>query len=122
MMDLRAFSSAMAQIAEEKGIDQGKILETIEMAISAAYKKDYGERGQIIRAKVDTVTGAIKLWQVKIVVDESMIKTEEEIEAARERAESAGEAPKDKVKRYGAEESEEELEEKVRFNPEKHMM
>ena len=30
-----------------------KVIETIEMAIAAAYKKDYGEKGQIVRAKLD---------------------------------------------------------------------
>ena len=80
MIDIKNFLSAIAQIEEEKGIDREKILETVEMALAAAYKKDYGERGQIIKAKLDSVSGSFDIWQEKIVVDESMIKSEEEIE------------------------------------------
>ena len=83
-MDLKAFASAVAQISEEKGIPEEVILETIETAIAAAYKKDYGKKGQIIRAKLNKETGALKLWQVKLIVDESMIKSEEEIAAQAE--------------------------------------
>jgi len=32
----------MSQIAEEKGISMERIMESIETAIAAAYKKDYG--------------------------------------------------------------------------------
>ena len=42
-MDIKSFSSAMAQIAEEKGISTEKIWETIESAVAAAYKRDYGK-------------------------------------------------------------------------------
>ena len=52
-MDIKSFTSAIAQIAEEKGISSEKVLEGIEMAIAAAYKKDYGKEGQVIKAKLD---------------------------------------------------------------------
>ena len=39
-MDVKNFTSAIAQIAEEKGISPDKVIETIEMAIAAAYKKE----------------------------------------------------------------------------------
>ena len=116
-MDLKAFTSAIAQISEEKGISEDIILETIETAIAAAYKKDYGQKGQIIRAKLDKETGALKLWQVKLVVDESMIKSEEEL------AEQVDKTREDH--RFTRDEDEQLLEEgekKVRFNPEKHIM
>ena len=45
---------------------------------AAAYKKEYGQRGQIVKAKFDPKTGNVKFYQVKIVVDESMIRPEEE--------------------------------------------
>ncbi|MBI4120101.1 MAG: hypothetical protein HY454_01410, partial [Parcubacteria group bacterium] len=46
MVDLKQFISAIDQIAEEKNIPKDKVIETIERALAAAYKKDYGERGQ----------------------------------------------------------------------------
>ena len=102
-MDLKDFASAIAQIAEEKGIPKNQVVEIIETAIAAAYKKDYGEKGQIIKAKLDLDTGQVKFWQVKIVVDEKMIYSEDELEKTKE-----GVEPKDS--------------DKVRFNPEKHIM
>ena len=113
-MDLQQFSSAIEQICEEKGISKEKVIETIEMAIAAAYKKDYGHKGQNIRANFDLKTGKVQMYQIKLVVDESMIKSEEEI--AKEIEAGAQE--------YEIEEK--ELAEgeirKIRFNPEKHMM
>jgi len=47
-------------------------MEAIEQAMAAAYKKDYGKKGQIIRAKFDMETGKTDFFQVKIVVDESI--------------------------------------------------
>ena len=107
-MDIKSFTSAIAQIAEEKGISSEKVLEGIEMAIAAAYKKDYGEKGQVIKAKLDSESGEVKFWQVKQVLDEKMIYSEEELEKLKEK----------KVK----EEETEEASKKVRFNPEKHIM
>ena len=106
MIDTKQFLSALNQIAEEKGIPKEKVIETIEMAIAAAYKKDYGEKGQIVRAKLDAESGGVQMYQVKIVVDESML---------REPAEEGEEKP--------AEEPMEEGEvKKVVFNPERHIM
>src|SRR3989338_9423647 len=81
MFDLKQFASAIQQIAEEKGIAVDKIVETIGMALAAAYKKDYGKKGQIVRAIFNPATGDVAMHQVKIVVDESMLKSDEEIEA-----------------------------------------
>ncbi len=115
-MDLKSFTQAIEQIAEEKGIAKGKVIETIEMAIAAAYKKDYGKKGQIIRAKLDPKTGKAQITQIKIVVDESMIKTEEELAKEKEEREVEGRSMRER--------EDEEVGEgkKVRFNPEKHIM
>ena len=107
-MDLKQFASAISQISEEKGISQEKILETIDMALAAAYKKEYGEKGQIIRAKFNPKIGEVKFFQIKIVVDESMLKPETE--------EEHGEEASVKI------EEELEGEKKIRFNEERHIM
>lgn len=113
-MDLQQFSSAIDQICEEKGISKDKVIETIEMAIAAAYKKDYGHKGQNIRAHFDLKNGKVKMFQIKLVVDESMIKSEEEI--AKEMAEGREEREMDERELIEGEIR------RVRFNPEKHMM
>jgi len=108
-MDIKNFTSAIAQIAEEKGIAVERIMETIEMAIAAAYKKDYGKKGQIIKAKLDPETGEVKFWQIKEVVTKAMIYSDEELEKMKEKKEEEISSGK-------------EDKEKVRFNPEKHIM
>ena len=72
MLDLKTFKSALEQLEEERRIPKEKILDAIEAAMAAAYKKDYGKKGQIIRAKFDVETGKAKFFQVKIVVDETI--------------------------------------------------
>jgi len=114
-MDIKQFLSALNQIADTKGIPKDKVIETIEMAIAAAYKKDYGEKGQIIKAKLDMKTGATQIFQVKTVVDESMIKTEEEIQEEIEKK-KAGIMPETQTH-----EEDEEVK-KVVFNAERHIM
>src|SRR3989344_2495283 len=76
MIDLKNLNRLVEQIADEKGIDKEKILGVVESAIAAAYKKEYGKRGEIIKAKMDPKTGEIDFWQVKEVVDKNTVKTE----------------------------------------------
>ena len=139
MLDIKNFNAALDQLASEKGISKEKILETIDMALAAAYKRDYGKKTQLIRAKFDIATGKAEFWQVKLVVDESMIKSEEEIaeeeatkaegqeikserqetrEAAREALGADGEIGAEGPPRLG------EAGEirKVRFNADRHIM
>jgi N utilization substance protein A len=111
-MDIKSFKGALAQISEERGISPEKVIETIEAAIATAYKKDYGEKGQKIKAQFNQVSGDVKFWQIKLVVDNSMLYTDEEIEEMKERKE----IPQDEA-RAG-----EEAPKKYVFNPEKHIM
>ena len=114
-MDIKSFQRALSQIAEARGISPEVIIETLEAAIATAYKKDYGQKGQKIKAKFNPVSGDVKFWQLKLVVDESMLYTDEEIQALKEkkmvpsedfdRVIEGQEAPK-----------------KVVYNPEKHVM
>jgi len=78
MMDLKSLKSAVEQLVEERGLPSERVLSVIEDALAAAYKKDYGKKSQIIRAKFDPQTGGVEFWQVKTVVDESMIHEEKE--------------------------------------------
>lgn len=110
-MDLKNFTAAISQIAEEKGISLERVIESIETALAAAYKKDYGKKGQIIKAKLNTETGEATFKQIKIVLTEDMIYTEEELEKMKEEGKHIDEAKENQ-----------EEEGKVRFNPEKHIM
>lgn len=100
---LGEFGSAIMQIAEEKGIPKEVVIETIEAALAAAYKKDYGKRGQRIRAEFSEVSGGAKFFLVKDVVDET---TREFVEASdEEEAEMHEEIEndEDKLPRYNSE-------------------
>lgn len=78
MIDLKVVNSVLAQLEEERGIPKEKIIEAIELALATAYKKDYGKRGQIVRAKFDINSGKAELFQVKIVVDEDTVFMDED--------------------------------------------
>jgi N utilization substance protein A len=104
MFDLKVINSVVQQLEEERGIPKEKTLEAISMALATAYKKEYGKKGQIVRASFDQNTGSVEFWQVKIVVDRNQVIME------------------------GDEEAEENLKDtavediKIRFNPEQHML
>jgi len=95
-MDLKTLTSAVMEIAEDKGIPQEKVVKIIAEAIASAYKKEYGKKRQRIIAQLNPKTGEVKFWQVKQVVDKDMILSKEE--------------------------SEKPDKEKIRFNPERHIM
>ena len=123
-MDSKQFASAIAQIAEEKNISQEQIIETIEMAIAAAYKRDYGQKGQNVKVKFNPETGEFKVFQVFLVVEEEMLREEEPASAD---SASVAEATSAKEAASAGKEEErieegEEGEKKIRFNPLKHMM
>ena len=69
MIDIKQFISAIKQIAEEKGIPQENVLETVEAALAAAYKREYGKKGQIIKVKLNAETGSMDITQTHYVVE-----------------------------------------------------
>lgn len=108
MMDLKILNSALQQLEEERGIPKEKIIEAIEQALAAAYKKDYGKKGQIIKATFDISSGKTEFSQIKIVVEPSMLRPE---------------TPEGEEEKIESETTEEDTEEKlIRFNPEQHIM
>ncbi len=78
MIDLKVVSSVLAQLEEERGIPRDKIIEAIELALATAYKKEYGKKGQIIKAKFDLNSGKTEMFQVKKVVDDSTVVMDED--------------------------------------------
>lgn len=104
MLDLKVLNTALAEMEDERGIPRERLIEAIEQALATAYKKEYGKRGQIIRADFDISTGTTAFHQIKIVVDESMLRPEEDGDEGE------------------IEEQETDDEHKVRFDPEKHIM
>ncbi|TSD03213.1 MAG: N utilization substance protein A [Parcubacteria group bacterium Athens0714_16] len=97
MFDLKVINSILEQLEQERGIPKQKVIEAIEDALATAYKKEYGKRGQIVKAKFDPVTGETEFNQIKIVVDESVVRMDEE-------------------------EKDDDEDKRIRFNPEHHIL
>src|SRR3989344_2844173 len=62
--------SAIAQIAEEKGISKEAVLETVEAALAAAYRKDFGQKEQTVVAQLDPKSEKTRLFVVHKIVEE----------------------------------------------------
>ncbi|MEY2664355.1 MAG: transcription elongation factor NusA, utilization substance protein [Candidatus Parcubacteria bacterium] len=104
MFDLKVIHSVLEQLEQERGIPKEKMLEAIELALATAYKKEYGKKGQIVRASFDMNTGKTNFYQVKVVVDESKVIMED----SDEEEQDIENTPEDEIR--------------VRFNPEHHML
>lgn len=105
MFDLKTINTVVRELEEERGIPRDKTLEAIAMAFATAYKKEFGKKGQIVRASFDQSSGQVEFWQVKIVVDRDQVIMEGDEEMAHEDIKSAD---VDDIK--------------IRFNPEQHML
>ena len=103
LFDLKVIKSVLDQLQEERGIPKEKVLEAIAMALATAYKKEYGKKGQIVRATFDPETGKTDFYQVKVVVDPTKVIMEDE-EIEEETKNEAGDI------------------EKIRFNSEHHIL
>ena len=64
------FISAIEQICEEKGISKDSVIEAIEAALAAAYKKDYGDKDQEVRVELDKNSGEARIFVSREVVKE----------------------------------------------------
>lgn len=80
MLDIKALKIAIEQLEQERRISRERLIDAVEQSLGAAYKKEYGKKGQIIRAHIDLEEGTVAYQQIKIVVDDTMIRfaTEEE--------------------------------------------
>src|SRR3989344_6247295 len=115
MIDLKSLNAAVNQIAAEKGIEAGKVLEAIEFALAAAYKKEYRKRTEIIKAKFNPKNQDMKFWQIKVVVDPS------EVRIVEEEMENAEELTANKEKKPSVLNPEDEEDKLPRYNPDRHI-
>ena len=81
MLDLKVIQSVVTQLEEDRGIPREKTLDAIEQAFATAYKKEYGKRGQIVRAQINMDAGDVSFEQVmKIVSPDDIIPEGEDRE------------------------------------------
>lgn len=100
-INMSELTSAIKQICEEKGLSYESVIETIESALAAAYRKDFGEKNQNVKVEFDPETAKSKIYDVKTVVEDV---PEEELAVSEEEKEVVPEVT-------------EEGEEVKRFNP-----
>ena len=98
MINIKDLSKVIKQVATEKGLEPENILEAIESALASAYKREFGKKSEIIKAKLDLKTGTLDFYQIKTVVDENTVRLNDE------------------------DESKEEGKEIPKFNPDKHIL
>lgn len=63
------FMQALEELVKDRGIDKEVLLETIEQALTSAYKKNFGS-AQNVRIDLNRETGDIKVYSQRVVVDE----------------------------------------------------
>jgi transcription termination/antitermination protein NusA len=112
MFDLKVINAVLGEMEEERGIPREKMIDAIEQSLATAYKKEFGKRGQIITCKFNLDSGATEFNQIKIVVDESMLKPEPKLDEDGNAIEEEEPIVDDG----------EEADTRVRFDEEKHIM
>ncbi|MBU2542610.1 transcription termination factor NusA [Patescibacteria group bacterium] len=108
-------TKAIQFICDEKGLQFEEVLDAIQSALAAAYRKDFGNRQQNIQVIFDPETGSMKVWDEKEVVEDI---DEEKLEADQEelvrRRELAMKEERDLT--------DEETEDLAKFNPKTQIM
>ena len=103
LFDLKTIGLVLGQLEEEKGLSREVVMDAIEEALASAYKKEFGKRGQMIRAKFGLESGSVDYVQVKLVVAPDQVIELAEDEPMPDQEDIA------------------EEERKIRFNPEQHL-
>ncbi|MDD5251790.1 MAG: transcription termination factor NusA [Patescibacteria group bacterium] len=128
-------AQAIKQICEEKNLPYEAVIETIESALAAAYRKDFGNRLQNLKVNFEPETGEFEVFDVKTVVEDQELTeetaaeikaAEEQARAERNRREEGRITPVESVQRLTAYVSEEtpveEAPEEKKFNPKTEVM
>lgn len=69
-MDKKQLAATVKQICDEKNISIESVIETIEAALAAAYRKDFGTKLQNIKVDFDLETGESQIFDIKTVVED----------------------------------------------------
>ena len=71
-LDLKQMSTMVDIIAEEKGLPKDTVLNVIEQAIAAAWRKDNGDRDMNVRAVLNTKTGEADVFIAREVIEDEI--------------------------------------------------
>lgn len=68
-LETKQLVMAVKAIAEEKNLPEDVVQDAVEQALAAAWRRDYGDREQEVRAVINTNTGTVFVYITKEVVD-----------------------------------------------------
>ena len=71
-LDLKQMSAMVDIIAEEKGLPKETVLDVIEQAIAAAWRKDNGDRDMNVRAVLNTKSGEADVFVSREVIEDGL--------------------------------------------------
>jgi len=108
-------TKSIQYLCDEKNLKFETVMEALQSALAAAYRKDFGNKQQNVHVLFDPDTGDMKVWDEKEVVvdidEEVLLRDQEELMKRRE-----------DVRKEDRELTEEEVEDLVRFNPKTQIM
>ncbi|HLG90622.1 MAG TPA: transcription termination factor NusA [Candidatus Saccharimonadales bacterium] len=68
-MDFKQLAQAIKVIAEEKNLPEEQVQDIVQQALAAAWRRDYGDREQEVRATMNLNTGEVTVYLSKEVVE-----------------------------------------------------
>lgn len=71
-LDLKQLGEMVKIIADEKGLPEETVLDVVQMAIAAAWRRENGDREMEVRALLDTHTGKAKVFVAKQVIEDGL--------------------------------------------------
>ncbi len=69
-LNVKQLVQAIRAIAEEKNLPEDMVLDIVQQAIAAAWRRDHGDREQEVRAEMNTNTGGVTVFIAKEVVEQ----------------------------------------------------
>lgn len=71
-LDLKQLSAMVGVIAEEKGLPEETVLDVVQMAIAAAWRRENGDREMNVRAILDINTGKATVFVEREVIEDGL--------------------------------------------------
>jgi N utilization substance protein A len=68
-MDFKQLAQAIKVIAEEKNLPEEQVQDIVQQALAAAWRRDYGDREQEVRATMNLNTGDVTVYLTKEIVE-----------------------------------------------------
>ncbi len=75
-LNIKQLTLALRSIAEEKNLPEDVVLEVIEQAIAAAWRRDNGEREQTVRSVLNINDGTATVFVVRDIVADDEVENE----------------------------------------------